>query len=51
MMLVINYTLLEELVNRHIEDKLPIIIEDNFISPEFTKELNSSISQLEKGNR
>lgn len=28
---------LRELVNRHIEDKLPIIIEGDFISPEFTK--------------
>jgi len=27
---------LKELVNRHIEDKLPIIIEGDFISPEFT---------------
>lgn len=28
---------LKELVNRHIEDKLPIIIEGDFINPEFTK--------------
>jgi 2-phosphoglycerate kinase len=28
---------LKELVNRHIEDKLPIIIEGDFIYPEFTK--------------
>ncbi len=28
---------LKELVNRHIEDKLPIIIEGDFIDPEFTK--------------
>ncbi|HKM34447.1 MAG TPA: hypothetical protein VJY54_06865 [Lachnospiraceae bacterium] len=27
---------LKELVNRHIEDKLPIIIEGDFINPEFT---------------
>lgn len=29
--------ILKELVNRHIEDKLPIIIEGDFIYPEFTK--------------
>lgn len=28
---------LKEIVNRHIEDKLPIIIEGDFIYPEFTK--------------
>ncbi len=28
---------LKQLVNRHIEDKLPIIIEGDFINPEFTK--------------
>jgi len=28
---------LKELVNRHVEDRLPIIIEGDFISPEFTK--------------
>jgi 2-phosphoglycerate kinase len=28
---------LKELVNRHLEDKLPIIIEGDFINPEFTK--------------
>jgi 2-phosphoglycerate kinase len=28
---------LKELVERHIEDKLPIIIEGDFINPEFTK--------------
>lgn len=28
---------LKELVNRHIEDQLPIIIEGDFINPEFTK--------------
>ena len=29
--------ILKELVNRHIEDKLPIIIEGDFIYPQFTK--------------
>ncbi|MGH4118029.1 hypothetical protein [Clostridium sp.] len=29
--------ILKALVNRHIEDKLPIIIEGDFICPEFTK--------------
>jgi len=28
---------LKELVNRHVEDRLPIIIEGDFISPDFTK--------------
>lgn len=32
---------LKELVNRHIEDKLPIIIEGDFIYPEFTISFNN----------
>jgi len=32
---------LKELANRHIEDKLPIIIEGDFISPEFTASFNN----------
>ena len=32
---------LKELVNRHIEDKLPIIIEGDFIYPEFTKHFDN----------
>lgn len=32
---------LKELVNRHIEDKLPIIIEGDFIYPEFTKSFDN----------
>lgn len=32
---------LKGLVNRHIEDKLPIIIEGDFINPEFTKSIES----------
>lgn len=32
---------LKGLVNRHIEDKLPIIIEGDFINPEFTKSFES----------
>ena len=32
---------LKELVNRHIEDKLPVIIEGDFIYPEFTKAFNN----------
>lgn len=32
---------LKELVNRHIEDKLPIIIEGDFINPEFTLSFNN----------
>lgn len=32
---------LKELVNRHIEDKLPIIIEGDFIYPEFIKQFNN----------
>lgn len=32
---------LKELVNRHIEDKLPIIIEGDFIYPKFTKSFNN----------
>jgi 2-phosphoglycerate kinase len=32
---------LKELVNRHIEDRLPIIIEGDFISPEFAKSFDN----------
>ncbi len=32
---------LKELVNRHIEDKLPVIIEGDFIYPEFTKSFDN----------
>ena len=32
---------LKALVNRHIEDKLPIIIEGDFINPEFTKSFDN----------
>ena len=32
---------LQELVNRHIEDKLPVIIEGDFISPEFVNSFNT----------
>lgn len=34
-------SVLKELANRHIEDKLPIIIEGDFIHPEVTLSLNS----------
>ncbi|EKQ56160.1 MULTISPECIES: hypothetical protein [unclassified Clostridium] len=33
--------ILKEIVNRHIEDKLPIIIEGDFIYPEFTISFNN----------
>ncbi|GIP44407.1 hypothetical protein J45TS6_28660 [Paenibacillus sp. J45TS6] len=33
---------LRELANRHIEDKLPIIIEGDFILPEFTLSFDNS---------
>lgn len=44
--------ILKEIINRHIEEKLPIVIEGDFIQPEFTKSFNNpcvkSIFVIEK---